>query len=72
MCIPNKQNTSLKMSYFGYIEPRELAEQLRSEAVAVIDVRDEDFDEDGSLFFFYYYSNYCCCYYLYCYCRIYS
>lgn len=33
--------------YFKYIEPNELANQLKSESIAIIDVRDEDFDEDG-------------------------
>ena len=36
------------MSYFQYIDPRELAEIFQQDTVAIIDVRDEDFDENGS------------------------
>jgi hypothetical protein len=35
------------MAYYQYIDPRELADLLHNDQIAIIDVRDEDFDEDG-------------------------
>jgi Cdc25 family phosphatase len=34
-------------TYYQYIDPRELADLIHHETVAIVDVRDEDFDEDG-------------------------
>jgi hypothetical protein len=38
------------MSYYQYIDPRELVEIFQQDNVAIIDVRDEDFDENGFCF----------------------
>jgi hypothetical protein len=43
-------NLGSRMSYYQYIDPRELVEIFQQDNVAIIDVRDEDFDENGFCF----------------------